>query len=1279
MGSYIFKGQWDNSEYPKDNAVIFGGFYYRSLKDVPLGIDISNTEYWQELPAYSFIDKKCYNGTYEDFASLNSPYLYGNAMGIYQFPNKETIVSDIPIEERHFHKMGVQMMYQFALEYYEANKDSMPNITGIYVMQGDRKKNVITQGFSVAAVEAVGFRTTIEVYYGTINQGESYEIITRTFQQSIKLGTSGNDIAFPIISNDTKTSKFPTIQIKRGRRKKNNTTDYLTWRMEEDAMSEMLVTNKEEMSPEYSSLNNKKFITSDGMLRKVFVGESLSEDSSDNNYFKNIQTNKFCVFTPDIILDKSITVNSNLFVKPVLKIRDEQNTSLDIEVSMNAENKMSALGYQGKNLTNPPKNTVRRNNRNLVFGYNQPITNYYEVDKYKWSILHSPNIKSQSTFKVDAIAVQENQIYTDYGFSSRMNSIIDVFGFDYKTGREADESATITNFLNASRQELYDAGIMINRVRVNTNDNISNQRPNIGVREISKEDTFLQYPFGFQEGYVTKFTDPNDDNNSLLQLVTNPSMRTIPYIGIVRSNVGRYNDQATVNSAIEQMGDSGKMEEYSSNDYRSLHNTIVNLCKYKNEDEYFSMELARFNAINEQYKIIAFNNVTDKISKGVNPNLVPDSFINETSNKYGFAFREVKLTPGETYIMAANGRCSGDISSGKYLRVFLVGFNSSNEWIWSFSIKIDSKEDTTVYGGNPDYPDQAFVIPSGAETAYRCEVRAYYFDDKHPRDGSVHLNWVKIEKGRVFTGYTKSQDDHKYYKGDVFSQKTFMRAIRWSGLPEVRTTPGETWDWSYSWKFGQAINVYLQSFTNSYLRLVDHETIYYPYNKRFFTTDKEAIDNFVWKNESKRYLKEAWRTNDGYNVTSGLIKLYGYDELLMKSGNILPNRIYVSSTHVGGALVDQYRHIPAGQYMDYNFVGGDIMTLANFRDYLFSVQKYAIIQHFLGDRLIESDDSSSIIVGTQGLLNKQFRQLESYGTQHKESVVNGLMGVYGVDWDREKIWRIKQEYGAEGQVYFVTENLIDSTNAYDLFKFIKKNYSGDILPQEIYPLSSINAKGIVSTYDDNNKQVQFTFHLGAKNNIHEYYTLVFNEEQNAFTGFLSYDASFYMNRSGKVLSFAYGQGNSLYEHSTGKYLHMYNRMQPMILEFVVNGVAEENNTGMFEKEFHSHLINASHEMFDLVEWETEWQSSNKNPFVSSDGSMFWADPVYKEHVWTVPIMNDSSGNKGPLGSNNFSTFEPNSKMRGQWLKVRLKYIPKYETDIQFYIKNVITNFIISFT
>lgn len=1259
---YTYAGKWSSKSYEKDIAVLHDEKYYRS-EDETTPSDIPGISIRWTLIRHSIKEDAVSINDYDTFVSDPMAYDNGNSEGLYQFPNKDILASSVPINQRHFHKMGVQMMYQFAMAYYHANKETMPNITGVYIMQGDRKKNVITQGFSVAAVEAVGFRTTIETALSEAPQGTTF---MRRLQQSVKLGTSKNDIAFPLISNDTKVSRFPVIQITRGVKTRSGSQVDLVWRMEEDAMSEMPVVRKEELTPDYTNIGYQVFKSSGGVLRKVFAAESMSKDSSDNTYIKNTTTNKFCVFTPDILLDRSMSVSTDLFVKPILKIRDEKITSLTEGADRETEDKMSAIGYRG---VHDDENVVRRYNRNLVFGYGQPASNYYKIKDYRWSYLHQPNIKSQSIFKVNAIAVQENQIYTDYGFSSRMNSLIDVFGFDYRSGKDADISTTLTSFLNASRQSLYDAGIMINRVRANTSDNISNQQPHIGVYPFHKDggEIAKKYPFGFRYGAVGDYNSDSNPNNSLLQIVTNPSMRTMPYIGLVRDRVGRYGDQSDSYPGYLRMSDSGKMEVYDIDDYKSLHNSIVNLCKYRNEDEYMSIELARFNIINEQYKIIAFNDVTDKISKGVNPNLVPDSFINESSNLEAFAHRQVMLKEGVQYTLSANGNAK-NAKNGKRLRVIIYNNNLSPRLEEYLDITTSENSISSV----------TFMGREGLAT-----IATFYSDHTEPRDGSVTINWYKLEEGDTFTGYNKAQDDHKYYKGDVFSQKTFMRAIRWSGLPEIMTTPGKIWDWSHSWKFGQAIYIYLQSFTNTYLRLADHDSIYYPYNKRFFTTDKEAIDSFVWRNESKRYMKESWRTNDGYNVTSGLIKLYGYDELLMKSGNELPNRIYVSSTHVGGALIDQYRHIPAGQYMDYNFVGGDILALANFKDYLFSIQKTAIIQHFLGDRLIESDDSSSIIVGTQGLLNKQFRQLESYGTQHKESVVNGLMGVYGVDWDREKIWRIKREYGAEGQVYFVTENLIDSTNAYDLFKFIKKNYSGDTLPQEIYPVSSIDAKGIISTYDDDNKQIQFTFHLGTKENKHEYYTLVFNEEQNAFVGFLSYDASFYMNRSGKVLSFAYGQGNSLYEHSTGSHLHMYEKVQPMELEFVINGVAEENNAGTFEKEFHSHLINASHEEFDLVEWSTEWQSSSKNPFVSSDGSMFWADPYYKEHIWTVPIMNDSSSNKGPLGSNNFSTFEADSKMRGQWLKVKLKYVPKkvgneYK-DVQFYIKNVITNFIISFT
>ena len=64
----------------------------------------------------------------------------------------------------------------------------------------------------------------------------------------------------------------------------------------------------------------------------------------------------------------------------------------------------------------------------------------------------------------------------------------------------------------------YMMGIMINRVRVNTNDKILNQRPDIGVKEILKDDTFTQHPFGFSGSNVTLYLI-SLSNNSLLQLV----------------------------------------------------------------------------------------------------------------------------------------------------------------------------------------------------------------------------------------------------------------------------------------------------------------------------------------------------------------------------------------------------------------------------------------------------------------------------------------------------------------------------------------------------------------------------------------------------------------------------------------------------------------------------------------------------------------------------------------------------------------------------------------
>ena len=1123
MTTYIYKGNWNSGiSYKIDSAVMFSGDYYKALVvTMPGQSPSTDPSKWEVLPPYAYPSEIYLPLTYDDIVEEHvNPYEIGDNLGLYQFPSKEAInKGSVASNELHFHKLGVEMMYEYAKAYYVANEAYIPKITGIYIVQGERKKNVITQGFSTAAVEAVGFY--MNAYVHGISPGPYY----LELNQSSKLGTNENEIAFPIIgASDYRL--FPVIKLSR-RRKGSQDGDAPVWRMEEDAISELLVTNKEEII-EWANLGVS--LTFEHAHSYYSIAPSMMSDTQKIR-IRNIKTNKFCIYTPDILINKGLTISSSLYIKPIRSLRHSISDNLSISnvgsnVGLSKQEKISSFAHAGKD--DGAADSLYMNfyvPRNGVLDL--PYTSYLDI---------LPN--TQSIYNLSANIIQENQIYSDYGFSTHMKSLIDIFGYDYKTGA-ADQSTTITAFLNASRQQLYDAGVMLNRTKWSVLDNEVEQPAIILTKTNNTTEYYKTYPFGFNNKQICQFSgdDVYSQRKSLFVVATNLSMRSLPYIGVKRETIGKYGSLATIDSPILQIGDSGYEEVFTEDDYRALHNSIVNLCLYKNNDDYRAAVYNSFNLLSEQYRVIGYNDVWNESGSGA----------------------------------------------------------------------------------------------------------------------------------------------YKYYRGDVFSQKTFMRCIRWSGLPDIMTTPGQLYDWSYSWKFGQAINIYLQSFVNTYLRIPEHDSMYYPYVKTFFNSNQEAIDNFVWKNTSMRYLKETWKTNDGYNTTHGLWAFYAYDELLMKRSYLAANRIYASNVHVGGAIVDQYRNIPSGQFMDYNFEGGDIVKLVKFNNTMFTIQKYAIIQHYQSRELKTAEDSSTIITGDKAVLNDFYRHLENYGTSHKESIVNGTMGIYGVDWDKEKIWRIKQEYGSEGGVYFLCENLVESKTVYDIFKIIKKD--NNQLVQNLY---GDNMTGIVSTYDEENKQILFTFHLGLNNDTvpkHIYYTLAFSEEMDAFVGFLSYNSNYYIKFDNRLLSFSWGQAKTsqdLWEHNTGEYLKLYGTKQDMELTFIVNGVSEQQNAGNFEKEFQAHLINSSHDVFDIVSWETEWQSSEKNPFINANE--FWSNPEYKEHTWRVPIIpNTKIINSGPLGTNNFSTFETNSSMRGQWIKVTLKYKPKSDVDLQFYIKNVITNFLISYS
>ncbi|MFK8283486.1 phage tail protein [Capnocytophaga canis] len=132
---------------------------------------------------------------------------------------------------------------------------------------------------------------------------------------------------------------------------------------------------------------------------------------------------------------------------------------------------------------------------------------------------------------------------------------------------------------------------------------------------------------------------------------------------------------------------------------------------------------------------------TDNVQVG-GRNLVRNSQINQTSNWYGFGGRTAQLEAGETYTLSVNGRCN-NVSEGKTL----VSHIYRSDWSWARHIRIDTTTDTTGHTTFEAPATGSFIISH------------YYYDASNPREGSVTVNWVKLEKGNKPTDWSPAPED----------------------------------------------------------------------------------------------------------------------------------------------------------------------------------------------------------------------------------------------------------------------------------------------------------------------------------------------------------------------------------------------------------------------------------------------------------------------------------------------------------------------------------------
>jgi hypothetical protein len=547
------------------------------------------------------------------------------------------------------------------------------------------------------------------------------------------------------------------------------------------------------------------------------------------------------------------------------------------------------------------------------------------------------------------------------------------------------------------------------------------------------------------------------------------------------------------------------------------------------------------------------------------------------------------------------------------------------------------------------------------------------------------------------------------FKGDTFLQRSFYRTHRWYDFEGANAMGdsadkikggGEGWQYMgyqsndhdnpfYQWGFllGMLTENFINADARNEISLYDdeQEKIKYSYWPKVFhrATFKQWVVLGIYSENAV----EATQINDGYNVTlPGKVGI-GYDpKIPQESQDQRKTRIYHSFKKAEGSIIDAYRDIGINNYIDLPSENGDGMRIIPYEkiDSFLSIQKESINQHYIKERVVESDGSSGniILVPEISILPEYFKNLAKYGTQHMMSVVKAEDIVIGVDWKNNVIWMVKSERNQSGNLYLNSINLIKTkyiTKWWDELKNRLSIYS-DITNE--LPNNIIDGCGIHSVYNEKFDEIYINFIIptstddlsrtpgpGFSQIMTNSFTLVYHVDFDIIVGLTSISSYKFMNLNKDLYSLGTGdKKNVVYFHDVDdKPQSFYDVNYPFILTFIVTGNSSESEKLYdLEKTFEALNIEMTKELLTSILYETESQKSIYE-FQSKDNptGKFWLYSEYLQNEWQIPIF-VTTEDKG-------KDYHLDSLIRGRWLKVTLRYFPS-DNIKDIYIKRVLTHF-----
>jgi len=161
-----------------------------------------------------------------------------------------------------------------------------------------------------------------------------------------------------------------------------------------------------------------------------------------------------------------------------------------------------------------------------------------------------------------------------------------------------------------------------------------------------------------------------------------------------------------------------------------------------------------------------------------------------------------------------------------------------------------------------------------------------------------------------------------------------------------------------------------------------------------------------------------------------------------------------------------------------------------------------VFEHAIGIAVVNerilagSGDGEPVFINTKNVLPEELTIIsDTYGTQWGDSVVKSEAGyVYGVDTIAKKIWRVKGEQ-------------LEILSDFKVNKFLVDNIT--LGERELYPI--IGLKDVKTHYNNNKKDVIFTFYDDVYKDEEKVWSLCYNELLGEFVTFYSWVPSYSEN------------------------------------------------------------------------------------------------------------------------------------------------------------------------